>query len=167
MKFVSITPKNIDKYETIVETDKKPSLVKLYSPNCGHCIAMQSAWDKLNNHKDLKDMDITIVEVRNDALESIEHPTTKNIEGFPTIRLVVDSKIKKEYDGDRSTDDMVKFIKENVGYSHKGGKYMHSTHKLKHKRMRSTRMRKRSTRKRSTRMRSTRKRSKRKHSTQK
>lgn len=167
MKFVSITPKNIDKYETIVETDKKPSLVKLYSPNCGHCIAMQSAWDKLNNHKDLKDMDITIVEVRNDALESIEHPTTKNIEGFPTIRLVVDSKIKKEYDGDRSTDDMVKFIKENVGYSHKGGKHMHSTRmhstrmrstrKLKHKRMRSTRKHKRSTRKRSTRKHRTRK----------
>ena len=55
MKFISITPKNISEYETIVETHKTPALVKLYSPNCGHCQMMQSAWDALKNNTGIKD----------------------------------------------------------------------------------------------------------------
>ena len=123
MKFISITPENISEYETIVETQKTPALVKLYSPNCGHCQMMQSAWDALKNNAGIKNLDIAVIEVRNDALESISHETTKNFQGFPTIRVVINGKIKKEYEGDRSTNDMVNFIKENIGNNRqKGGK---------------------------------------------
>ena len=121
MKFVSIIPKNISEYETIIVKQQMPALVKLYSPNCGHCQMMQPAWDALKNNTDINNMNMAVIEVRNDALDSIKHTTTKNIQGFPTIRLVVNGKIKKEYEGDRSTNDMVNFIKENLG-KQKGGR---------------------------------------------
>ena len=64
-----------------------------------------------------------MIEVRNDALDSISHESTKNFQGFPTIRVIINGKIKKEYEGDRSTNDMVNFIKENIGNNRqKGGK---------------------------------------------
>jgi hypothetical protein len=121
MKFISITPKNVSDYVTIVEKQRMPAFIKLYSPDCGHCIAMQSDWNQLKNNDDLKKLNIAIIEVRNDALGKITHPTTANVSGFPTMRLVVNGKIKKEYDGGRMTNDMVNFIKENFGNVQKGG----------------------------------------------
>ena len=121
MKFISITPSNVSEYATIVEKQQMPALVKMYSPQCGHCQAMQSDWDSLNNNNELKGLNVAIIEVRNDALDSLNHPTIKNVNGFPTIRAIVNGKIKKEYDGDRSTNDMIKFIKETFGNSQKGG----------------------------------------------
>lgn len=114
MKFISITPKNVTEYEKIIEKQHLPSLIKLYSPQCGHCQAMQPAWDELKTNSSIHGMNVGVIEVRNDALDSIKHETTKNIMGFPTIRLIVNGKIKKEYEGDRSTNDMVNFIKENL-----------------------------------------------------
>lgn len=121
MKFISITPENVSDYVTIVEKQRMPAFIKLYSPDCGHCIAMQSDWNQLKNNDELKKLNIAIIEVRNDALGKITHPTTANVSGFPTMRLVVNGKIKKEYDGGRMTNDMVNFIKENFGNLQKGG----------------------------------------------
>lgn len=114
MKFISITPENVSNYEDIIKTQNMPSFVKFYSPNCGHCQAMQPAWDALENNTDVKGMGIAIIEVRDDAINSITHNSGKNVLGFPTIRVIINGKITKEYNGDRSTNDMVKFIKENI-----------------------------------------------------
>ena len=114
MKFISITPENVSNYEDIIKTQNMPSFVKFYSPNCGHCQAMQPAWDALENNTDVKGMGIAIIEVRDDAINSITHNSGKNVLGFPTIRVIINGKITKEYNGDRSTNDMVNFIKENI-----------------------------------------------------
>jgi hypothetical protein len=121
MKFISITSENVSDYVTIVDKQQMPAFIKMYSPDCWHCKAMQSDWNELKNNDDLKKLNIAIIEVRNDALDSIEHPTIKNVNGFPTMRLIVNGKIKKEYDGGRTTNDMVNFIKENFGNVQKGG----------------------------------------------
>ena len=113
MKFISITPENMSQYNKIVKDQSTDAFVKLYSPNCGHCQAMQKDWDALENVPELKNLNIAIIEVRHDALDDIDNETTKKVEGFPTIRLVKNSKIVGEYDGDRSTEDMTKFILEN------------------------------------------------------
>jgi thioredoxin-like negative regulator of GroEL len=126
MKFISITPSNVSEYTTIVEKQHMPALVKIYSPQCGHCQAMQSDWNKLNNNTELKGLNVAIIEVRNDALDKLNHSTTKNVNGFPTIRAIVNGKIKKEYDGSRNTNDMINFIKETLGKPQNGGRRRHS-----------------------------------------
>ena len=144
MKFISITPENVSEYVTIVEKQHMPAFVKLYSPNCGHCTAMQSDWNELNNSDDLKQLNIAIIEVRSDALNSMDHPTIKNVNGFPTMRLVVNGKIKKEYDGGRTTNEMVNFIKEKLGNLQKGGRgKSKSIRKIKRSKRKSIRSRKR------------------------
>jgi hypothetical protein len=145
MKYISITPENISEYKKTIETQHMPALVKIYSPDCWHCNAMKPAWKALEKDSAITNMNIAIIEVRNDALESLKHETVKNIDGYPTIRFIENGKIKNEYDGaTRETKDMVKFIKENLGAQQKGGrtharKRTRGRKHLQHKKTRKTR----------------------------
>uniref|UniRef100_A0A6C0HHH9 Thioredoxin domain-containing protein n=1 Tax=viral metagenome TaxID=1070528 RepID=A0A6C0HHH9_9ZZZZ len=165
MKFISITPENVSEYTKIVEKQRMPSFVKLYKPSCGHCQMMQPAWDALKTNDDISNIDIAIIEVNEDALQTIQHDTTKNFQGYPTIRLVIDGKIKKEYEGDRSTNDMVNFIKDNLNKNNQKGGTKRSSNTKRSIKKRS--IKKRSIKKRSIKKRSTKKRSTKKRSTKK
>jgi hypothetical protein len=113
MKFISITPENNNASEFIDVTSKMPAFVKLYSPTCGHCIAMQEAWDALKDQSALNDYNMAIIEVHADELDKIDSPAMTVNGGFPTIRKVLkNGKLGKDYDGDRSIEDMVNFIKK-------------------------------------------------------
>ena len=114
MKFISITPEKNNTAEFVEATNNMPSFVKLYSPGCGHCVAMQGSWDALKDHTALKDYDMAIIEVHADELDKINSPAMSVNGGFPTIRKVLkNGNLGKDYEGNRSTEDMVKFIKDN------------------------------------------------------
>jgi hypothetical protein len=90
-----------------------PSFVKLYSPTCGHCVTMQKAWDGLKNNPALENYNMAVIEVHANELSKINSPAMSVNGGFPTIRKVLKSgKLGKDYDGNRTTKDMVKFIKD-------------------------------------------------------
>ena len=112
MKFVRIGPSDSEKYDELIET--MPAFVKIHSPNCGHCVNMKEAWDALENSDDIKNYDIAIIEVHEGATNTIKSPSGKIDQGLPTIRAVkLNGKKWKEYEGDRSVKDMIKFIKDN------------------------------------------------------
>jgi hypothetical protein len=125
MKFVRVGPNDSEKYDKLIET--MPVFVKIYSPNCGHCVNMKEAWDALENSDDIKNYDIAIIEVHEGATNNITSPSGKIDQGLPTIRAVkLNGKKWKEYEGDRSVEDMVKFIKDNFNdkKTMSGGKIM-------------------------------------------
>jgi|LakMenE18May11ns_1017448.scaffolds.fasta_scaffold9859022_2 hypothetical protein len=112
MKFVRIGSNDSEKYDELIET--MPAFVKIHSPNCGHCVNMKEAWDALEDSGDIKNYDIAIIEVHEGATNNITSPSGKIDQGLPTIRAVkLNGKKWKEYEGDRSVEDMVKFIKDN------------------------------------------------------
>jgi hypothetical protein len=112
MKFVRVGPTDSEKYDKLIEI--MPAFVKIYSPNCGHCVNMKEAWDALEDSDDIKNYDIAIIEVHEGATNNITSPSGKIDQGLPTIRAVkLNGKKWKEYEGDRSVKDMVKFIKDN------------------------------------------------------
>lgn len=125
MKFVRIGPNDSEKYDKLIET--MSAFVKIHSPNCGHCVNMKEAWDALENSDDIKNYDIAIIEVHEGATNNINSPSGKIDQGLPTIRAVkLNGKKWKEYEGDRSVEDMVKFIKDNFNdkKTMSGGKIM-------------------------------------------
>jgi len=149
MKFISITPENNNASEFILTTNAMPSFVKLYSPSCGHCVAMQKDWDNLNNNPELKKYNMAIIEVHKDELDKINSPAMSVNGGFPTIRKVLkNGKLGKDYNGDRSTKDMVKFIQEEFKETLNKAKIKSKSKRTKSKRTKSKskskRMRKRS-----------------------
>lgn len=123
MKFISITPENNNSAEFMKVISQMPAFVKLYSPGCGHCVAMQDAWDALKGNAALKDYDMAVIEVHADELDHIKNPAMSVNQGFPTIRKVLkNGNLGKDYEGDRSTADMITFIKDNFSETHKGRK---------------------------------------------
>ena len=114
MKFIKIDNNNNNdlNYDEMIKSG--PAFIKIYSPNCGHCVRMQEAWDKLENNEDLKKEDINVIEILVDTTSNIESASGKADLGLPTIRYVnKNGKTWKEYEGNRETEDMVKFIKEH------------------------------------------------------
>jgi len=112
MKFVRLGPNDSKKYDELIET--LPAFVKIHSPNCGHCVNMKEAWDALEKSSDIKHYDIAIIEVHEGATNNISSPSGQIDQGLPTIRAVqLNGKKWKEYEGDRSVEDMISFIEEN------------------------------------------------------
>ncbi len=147
MKFVRLGPNDSKKYDELIET--LPAFVKIHSPNCGHCVNMKEAWDALEKSSDIKHYDIAIIEVHEGATNNISSPSGQIDQGLPTIRAVqLNGKKWKEYEGDRSVEDMVSFIEENFnnrfmsgGAVMSGGASMSGGAKNMHSRNRSSRNR--------------------------
>jgi hypothetical protein len=133
MKFVRIGPNDSTKYDELIE--RQPAFVKIHSPNCGHCVNMKEAWDTLEDSQDIKHYDIAIIEVHEGATNNIHSLSGKINEGLPTIRAVqLNGKKWKEYEGDRSVEDMVKFIKKNFTDKMNNNK-MNNNKSKKHKKI--------------------------------
>ena len=129
VEIISIEPEQGKEFDKLINEKGNVSFVKFHQPTCHHCTEMKKAWEDLG--KLLQDKckdDISLIEVNGDALSESKSDVSKEIKGFPTIMILEDGKKKVEYSGDRTTEDMLKFIIDNKimspisgGYK-KGGK---------------------------------------------
>tara|TARA_Y100000389_G_C17333856_1_gene449563 strand:- start:265 stop:738 length:474 start_codon:yes stop_codon:yes gene_type:complete len=88
----------------------KPVLVLFFSHDCGYCKRMMPEWNKFKNVSP-----ISISEVPAEQMSEYNPlQNEQNIIGYPTIRLYNKGKLVKEYDGDRSKRDIIKFVKKYV-----------------------------------------------------
>jgi thiol-disulfide isomerase/thioredoxin len=111
MKIVTIESSNVNEFDKIIK--EMPAFVKIFSPTCGHCIAMAPAWEKLKNNADLKNLNFALVALNSNTISDIKSPGVKNFNGVPTIREIKQGsgEAGKEYSGSRATEDMANFIK--------------------------------------------------------
>ena len=129
VEIISIEPEQGKEFDKLINEKGNVSFVKFHQPTCHHCTEMKKAWEDLG--KLLQDKckdDISLIEVNGDALSESKSDVSKEIKGFPTIMILEDGKKKVEYSGDRTTEDMLKFMIDNKiispisgGYK-KGGK---------------------------------------------
>lgn len=88
----------------------KPVLVLFFAHGCGYCKRMMPEWNKFKNVSP-----ISIGEVPAEQMSEYNPlENEENIVGYPTIRLYNKGKLVKEYDGDRSKEDIMKFVKKYV-----------------------------------------------------
>ena len=129
VEIISIEPEQGKEFDKLINEKGNVSFVKFHQPTCHHCTEMKKAWEDLG--KLLQDKckdDISLIEVNGHALSESKSDVSKEIRGFPTIMILEDGKKKVEYSGDRTTEDMLKFMIDNKiispisgGYK-KGGK---------------------------------------------
>lgn len=83
-------------------------LIFFSMPGCGHCENFKPTWDLLvKNYGNIKDIELIQV-ISNQKPELVEK---FKIQGFPTILFIKDSQKVSEYKGDRSYEDLVKYMK--------------------------------------------------------
>lgn len=92
-------------------TEDKFVLLEAYAPWCGHCKKLEPIYTELAEKVASAE---NVVIAKMDATEN-EHPLMP-VSGFPTLRLFKPgSKTPVDYQGDRSLDDLLKFLKDNTG----------------------------------------------------
>ena len=90
--------------------NNKPVLVLFFAHGCGYCKRMMPEWNKFKNVSP-----ISISEVPAEQMSEYNPlQNEENIVGYPTIRLYNKGKLVKEYDGDRSKEDIMRFVKKYV-----------------------------------------------------
>lgn len=120
MKFTSIKPEQRDGAQFDKLVSERHSFVKFYHPMCGHCQNMASAWNALKSNSKLTGLDINIIEVHVDAAPYIKSSVARIAEGqgVPFI-LMVNKKGEggAQFNAERSADNMVRFILNNLQQS--------------------------------------------------
>ena len=96
----------------VIKNDKDVMLL-FYAPWCGHCKALHPKYEEVA--KKLKSKNPKLVMAKIDATEN--EVESVSISGFPTVKFYPGNKKDKaplDYNGDRSVDDIIKFIKTNA-----------------------------------------------------
>jgi len=99
-------------FEKIVLDKKKDVLIELYAPWCGHCKKLDPIYKNLaKQFKNSKNLVIA----KMDATAN-DTPDGYSASGYPTIYFATagNKQTPISYSGDRSLDDLVKFIKEHA-----------------------------------------------------
>jgi len=99
-------------YDQIVKDENKDVFVEFYAPWCGHCKKLAPIFDELGAA--LKDVD-TVVIAKIDATAN-DVDSSLGIRGFPTIKFFPanNKNAPIDYEGDRTMEDMLSFIKQNA-----------------------------------------------------
>lgn len=122
------------------EIKDRPAFVKFYMPGCIHCENLKPTWIDLENEMESDERDLSIIDVHSNALSGINSNITNNVQGFPTIMMIYNNGVSfKMYEGDRSLEDMKKFIDDflNGKMTMSGGKHR-NRNKIKSKRYKSS-----------------------------
>ena len=100
-------------YEKEVINNDKDVMLLFYAPWCGHCKALHPKYEEVA--KKLKEKNPKLLMAKIDATEN--EVENINISGFPTVKFYPGNKKNKmpiDYNGDRTVEDMIKFIKTNA-----------------------------------------------------
>lgn len=116
MKKIDITPGKENLFYS--EVGKHPIFAKFYMDGCPHCENMKQEWvdlenELLNNYSG----DLTIMSVNARVLDRLRSPLSRHVNGFPTIFMIKRDGTKGlDFNGERTKDDMLKFILDNETY---------------------------------------------------
>jgi hypothetical protein len=109
MKIFNVDMGNISEVNSLVKS--MPSIVRYHSKNCGHCLAMKDDWKKVESEVKDKSTNMILISIEPEILDKFEGHNS--IMGYPTILKLSLGEKEKEYEGDRTTEDILKFIDEN------------------------------------------------------
>jgi len=105
----------------VMELKKKHGVVLFYMNGCGHCVTMKPAWNKLINElKEKHKNEIILGAIESGGMDIFnKHGLNPSVSGFPTILYFNPNKPDKpeSYSGDRSYEDMKKWILKKKGGS--------------------------------------------------
>jgi len=96
-----------------LDQEKKKGIVLIwfYATWCGHCVDMESEWEKLSNNspKGLK-----LAKIESSNMDNYKKsPGEEELRGFPTLRLYSKGgNLIKEYDGERSYQGIYDFAND-------------------------------------------------------
>ncbi len=112
MKIIELNNNSFNKEEILNLLSKKTCLVGVFSKLCIHCQNMKPQWEFLKKKLKKSKCNGLLLEIDSDQLNYVDYSSlTNSIKGFPSIMVFKKGKLVKEYNGNRTSNDMFKFFK--------------------------------------------------------
>ena len=112
MKIIELKTSDFNKEHIKNILSKKTCLIGVFSKLCIHCQNMKPQWEYLKKKLKKTKCNGLLLEIDSDQLNFIDYSSlTNSIKGFPAIMVFKNGKLKKEYMGNRTSNDMFKFFK--------------------------------------------------------
>ncbi|KAF7723087.1 protein disulfide-isomerase precursor [Apophysomyces ossiformis] len=102
-------------FNDIVLDKSKDVFLEVYAPWCGHCKNLAPTWTELGELAQKQDSAQNLVVAKMDGTENdIPEEAGFSVAGFPTLKFFkADTNEIVDYDGDRSLEDLIKFVNEH------------------------------------------------------
>ena len=112
MKIIEITNSNFDKNYIKQILLKKTCFIGIFSKSCIHCQNMQPEWKKLKEKLGSLKCNGILLEIDAEQLNYIDYSSLSDtLQGFPAILVFKNGKKSKDYEGERTSEQMFKFVK--------------------------------------------------------
>jgi protein disulfide-isomerase A1 len=99
-------------FDDIVLDKTKDVFLEVYAPWCGHCKKLTPIWEELGELVKKATGDKVVIAKMDGTLNDIPPSGSFQVAGFPTLKLFkAGSNEMVDYDGDRTLDSLVDFIK--------------------------------------------------------
>lgn len=108
MKYINAN--NIDKNKLLSLLNNNICFVGVFNKFCIHCKMMQPEFNKFKN-KNNNNTNYIVIEIDSSLLETFNIDVlSKNVNGFPSLLLINKGKFIKEYNNNRTYNNMHKFL---------------------------------------------------------
>ena len=112
MKIIEIINSNFDKNYIKQILLKKTCFIGVFSKLCIHCQNMQPEWKKLKKKLRSLKCNGILLEIDANQLNYIDYSSLSDtLQGFPAILVFKNGKKSKDYEGERTSEQMFKFVK--------------------------------------------------------
>jgi protein disulfide-isomerase A1 len=101
-----------DQFNDIVLDKSKDVFLEVYAPWCGHCKNLEPIWVQLGEHLAKQGANDIVIAKMDGTENDIPEEGGFQVEGFPTLKYFKGGEVI-EYEGDRSFDDLVKFLNQH------------------------------------------------------
>ncbi|KAI4465847.1 protein disulfide isomerase [Holotrichia oblita] len=113
---IEVLQYNDDTFSEIKKYDISVGL--FYSPDCTYCRKFMSHFE--NAMKELEDYEPKIVFFKVNCVDDGKITCEKeSVPSYPHIKIYIDGEFAEEYDGERRTDNLVKYLRQHFGHSSK------------------------------------------------
>ena len=136
MKIIEITNSNFDKNYIKQILLKKTCFIGVFSKLCIHCQNMQPEWKKLKKKLRSLKCNGILLEIDANQLNYIDYSSlTNTLQGFPSILVFKNGKKQKDYEGERTSEQMFKFVKPYLVVGEKNTQQTKKNNKLGKRKM--------------------------------
>ena len=112
MKIIELKNPTFNKNNIQKLLETKICLVGVFSKLCIHCNNMKPQWNMLKKRLKKSNCNGLLLEIDSDQVNNIDYDSlTNSVKGLPTIMILKNGKLLREYSGDRTSNDMFKFFK--------------------------------------------------------
>lgn len=115
MKIIKISNNSFDKNFIKELIENKKCLIAVFSKSCIHCIIMKPEWQLFKKKLNKINSNCVLLEIDAEELNNINsNELKKNINGYPSIIAFNKGKKFKEFNGNRTMNNMFKFFKNFI-----------------------------------------------------